>query len=90
MAIATYFKQIQVSIITNNNNIHTGQNTNYSRNITKLKVHLVVPWLVRDSFGNEGPLPTARGSSSFSSSLGFHQQMGLARGASPLFTEARR
>ena len=50
MAIATYFKQIQVSIITNNNNIHTGENTNYSRNTTKLKVHLVVPWLVRDGF----------------------------------------
>ena len=83
MAIATYFKQIQVSIITNNNNIHTGENTNYSRNTTKLKVHLVVSWLVRDGFGNEGPLPAALGSSSLSSSLGFHQRMGLDRGASP-------
>ena len=90
MTIVTYFKQIQVSIISNNNNIHTGENTNYSRNTTKLKVHLVVPWLVRDGFGNEGPLPTARGSSSLSSSLGFHQRMGLARGASPQFTEAQR
>ena len=63
---------------------------NHFRNTTKLKVHLVVPLLVRDGFGNEGLLPTARGSSSLSSSLGFHQQMGLARGASPQFTEARR
>ena len=89
MTIVTYFKQIQVSIITNNNNIYTDENTNF-RNTTKLKVHLVVPWLVRDGFGNEGPLPTARGFSSFSSSFGFHQRMGLARGASPQFTEARR
>ena len=73
MSKVTYFKQTQVSIIANNNNIHTGENTNYSRNTTKLKVHLVVPWPVRDGFGNKGPLPTARGFSSLSSSLGFHQ-----------------
>ena len=63
---------------------------NHFRNTTKLKVHLVVPWLVRDGFGNEGPLPTARGSSSLSSSSGCHQPMGLARGASAQFTEAWR
>ena len=73
MAIATYSKQIQVSIITNNNNINKDKIQIIPEILLKLKVHLVVPWLVRDGFGNEGPLPTARGSSSLSSSLGCHQ-----------------
>ena len=61
---------------------------NHFRNTIKIRVHLVVPWLVRDGFGNEGPLPAARGFSSLSSSSGFHQRMGLAQGASPQFNEA--
>ena len=46
---------------------------NHSRNTIKSKSPFSGFLAGYDGFGNEGPLPAARGSSSFSSSFGFHQ-----------------